>query len=353
MTTSKMKIKGYKVFNPDWTCLKFKYEVGKTYKHKGEIKPCSKGFHFCEKLIDCFNYYPFNPNNKVAEIEATGDILKDGDKSVTSEITIVKELDWHTVLEMVNTGKGNRGKCNSGDYNSGYYNSGSSNSGNYNSGDYNSGYYNSGKYNSGYYNSGYYNSGYYNSGYRNSGWYNSGDYNSGWYNSGNYNSGYYNSGYYNSGNYNSGSSNSGNYNSGDYNSGDYNSGYYNSGHCNSGWYNACAWSNGLFNTKSPKISMFNKQTRMTFEEFREKHYRAYALLSTMRLTKWIPENNMTDEEKEEHPSYKTTCGYLKTYTYKEACQNMWNKWSEDERNLIMKLPNFDKEIFKEITGIEV
>ena len=248
MTTSKMKIKGYKVFNPDWTCLKFKYEVGKTYKHKGEIKPCSKGFHFCEKLIDCFNYYPFNPNNKVAEIEATGDILKDGDKSVTSEITIVKELDWHTVLEMVNTGKGNRGKCNSGDYNSGYYNS---------------------------------------------------------------------------------------------------------GHCNSGWYNACAWSNGLFNTKSPKISMFNKQTRMTFEEFREKHYRAYALLSTMRLTKWIPENNMTDEEKEEHPSYKTTCGYLKTYTYKEACQNMWNKWSEDERNLIMKLPNFDKEIFKEITGIEV
>lgn len=28
------EVKGYKVFNPDWTCNNFQYEVGKTYQHK-------------------------------------------------------------------------------------------------------------------------------------------------------------------------------------------------------------------------------------------------------------------------------------------------------------------------------
>lgn len=50
-----MSIKGYKVFNPDWTCRDFQYEVGKTYKHNGNIKMCGAGFHFCQKLSDCFN----------------------------------------------------------------------------------------------------------------------------------------------------------------------------------------------------------------------------------------------------------------------------------------------------------
>ena len=29
---NKNYIKGYKVFNPDWTCRGFQYEVGKTYE---------------------------------------------------------------------------------------------------------------------------------------------------------------------------------------------------------------------------------------------------------------------------------------------------------------------------------
>lgn len=31
-----MGVKGYKVFNPDWMCRDFKYEVGQTYTHDGE-----------------------------------------------------------------------------------------------------------------------------------------------------------------------------------------------------------------------------------------------------------------------------------------------------------------------------
>ena len=169
-------MKGYKVFNSDWTCRGYQYEIGKTYEILENPKCCKVGFHFCEKLVDCFNYYSFDPNNKVAEIEAIGEIHFDdtNSKCCTNKIVILKELKWSQVLDMCNSGKGNSGHRNSGNYNSGNYNSGNRNSGNYNSGNYNSGNRNSGYYNSGNYNSGHYNSGYYNSGY-----YNSGDYNSG------------------------------------------------------------------------------------------------------------------------------------------------------------------------------
>ena len=164
-------MKGYKVFNSDWTCRGYQYEVGKTYEMAESPKCYEMGFHFCKRLVDCFNYYNFDPNNKVAEIEAIGEIDFDdtNSKCCTNKIVILKELKWSEVLDMCNTGKGNSGKCNSGTYNSGYHNSG-----NYNTGDYNTGNCNNGDYNSGCHNSGDYNSGNYNSGDYNSGNYNSG-----------------------------------------------------------------------------------------------------------------------------------------------------------------------------------
>ena len=133
------KMKGYKVFNSDWTCRGYQYEIGKTYEIAESPKCCKVGFHFCEKLVDCFNYYSFDPNNKVAEIEAIGEIHFDdtNSKCCTNKIVILKELKWSEVLDMCNSGKGN-----SGNRNSGYYNSGNYNSGHYNSGNRNSGYYN-------------------------------------------------------------------------------------------------------------------------------------------------------------------------------------------------------------------
>ena len=129
-------MKGYKVFNSDWTCRGYQYEVGKTYEMAESPKCYEMGFHFCKRLVDCFNYYNFDPNNKVAEIEAIGEIdFNDtNSKCCTNKIVILKELTWAEVLDMCNTGKGNSGKRNSGNYNSGDYNSGHYNSGNHNSG---------------------------------------------------------------------------------------------------------------------------------------------------------------------------------------------------------------------------
>ena len=99
----------------------YQYEIGKTYEIAESPKCCKVGFHFCEKLIDCFNYYSFDPNNKVAEIEAIGEIDFDdtNSKCCTNKIVILKELKWNEVLDMCNSGKGNSGHHNSGNYNSG------------------------------------------------------------------------------------------------------------------------------------------------------------------------------------------------------------------------------------------
>ena len=62
---------------------------------------------------------------------------------------------------------------------------------------------------------------------------------------------------------------------------------------------------------------------------------------------------MTEEEKENNPTYTTTKGYLKTYTYQEAWANAWAEATEEDKQLLYALPNFNSEVFKEITGIDV
>ena len=283
-------MKGYKVFNSDWTCRGFRYKVGETYKHKGEIKICKAGFHFCKKLVDCFNYYTFNPKNKVAVVEATGGVIEEesnysNSKCVTDEIKIVKELNWHEVLDIINIGEGNTGFNNTGNYNSG----------NYNTGDHNSNDCNTGRYNSGI-------------------------------------------------------SNTGNYNSGDCNTGNYNIGYYNIGDCNLSNRNiGCFCTN---DNKHETIKLFNKESDWTLDTWRNS--RVYKIINDyFKLTLWIKEYDMTDEEKEKHTEYKATGGYLKELSYTEAWRNMWNCINDAEKEAFTSLPNFDKDIFKTITGIDI
>lgn len=97
------KIKGYKVFNPNWMCRGFQYEVGKTFEEDVVPKCCERGFHFCTELVDCFNYYSFNPLNKVAEVIALGDVASEpnNSKCSTNKIKIVSEITWEEVLRAV------------------------------------------------------------------------------------------------------------------------------------------------------------------------------------------------------------------------------------------------------------
>lgn len=61
----------------------------------------------------------------------------------------------------------------------------------------------------------------------------------------------------------------------------------------------------------------------------------------------------TEEEKEDSIIRQAIGGYLKEYSYKEACQNWWNSYSDEEKEYLAEnIPNFDRKIFKEITGID-
>ena len=306
-------MKGYKVFASDWSCLGFQYEVGKTYEMDGKIELCNRGFHFCERLIDCFSYYGFDPENKVAEIEALGDIETNGHKSCTNKIKIVREMDWHEVLDMSNIGK----EC------TGYGNTGSHNSGNWNSYGYNAGNRNTGRNNSKDGNSGSYNDGCYNSGSCNYGNSNSGDDNVGSFNSGNRNIGY---------------GNTGRLNIGDWNCGDF---------------NKTSNATGCFNTQDRQLFFFDKPTDMTFKQWRRSA--AYHLLirSVLNPTVWIPLGDMTDEEKRQHPEAYTTGGYLKIRDNNDRFIEWWSKLTDEEKGIIESIPNFDPDKFFEITGIRV
>lgn len=174
--------------------------------------------------------------------------------------------------------------------------------------------------------------------------------NAGLFNSGNHNSGNCNSGDWNSGNHNSGNRNSGYCNSGYCNSGNWNSGNCNSGNCNSGNWNSCNRSTGLFNTKERTITVFNKDSGMTFEEAMRTEWFRVLRKYVLELTEWV---EYTDAEKKESVIRQCIGGYLKKYTYKEACANWWSKYSDDEKQIIMTMPNFDVDIFEEITGIDV
>ncbi len=144
---SKTMVKGYKVFNPDWTCKGKQYTCPGTFEEDVNPSVCNVGMHFCKNAADCFRYYDFDPNNHVAEVIAHGTVAEGEDKCATNKLEIVREIPWAEVLEIVNTGKACTGRCNSGNRNSGDWNSGNCNSGDWNSGNCNSGNRNSGDWN--------------------------------------------------------------------------------------------------------------------------------------------------------------------------------------------------------------
>lgn len=51
-------MRGYKAFNKDLTCRGMQYEIGKEYKFDSEPVPCRQGYHFCETISDCYEFYP-------------------------------------------------------------------------------------------------------------------------------------------------------------------------------------------------------------------------------------------------------------------------------------------------------
>ena len=255
MEQTNQPVKGYKVFNPDWTCKGFQYEVGKIFEE--DVKPscCNIGFHFCTKASDCFNYYNFDSNNKVAEVLALGEVDSQSydTKCCTNKIQIVREISWQELLTIVNTGKSCTGLCNTGNCNTGNRNTGNRNTGNRNTGDW----------------------------------------------------------------------------------------------------NIVNASSGCFCTEDQKILIFDKPSDWTLKDWKNSNARRLLNQIPKSVVEWIYEENMTDQEKEENPTYKTTGGYLKVLDESKSAQIWWDGLEDENKNTVKLIPNFDAEKFEKCTGIKV
>lgn len=227
----------FKVFRPDWTCSPNgntkQYTCPGKFEEEGELDICGHGMHFCENAADCFNYYDFDSNNKVAEVIAYGTVLKEGDKSCTDKLEIVREIPWDEVLRIVNTGKNCTGRCNTGNRNKSSFNT------------------------------------------------------------------------------------------------------------------------GCFMTEEQKIMFFNKPSDWTYNDWLRSDARYLLNRIPKNVVEWIYSEDMTDEEKAEHPTHETTGSYLKVLDESDCGQLWWGSLSDRQKNIIKALPNFDPEIFYQCTGINV
>ncbi len=299
-----MGVHGFKVFKPDWSCRDKVYTCPGKFEEEGKLEVCGHGMHFCEKAADCFNYYGFDSNNKVAEVIAYGEVRTDGDKSCTDKLEIVREIPWQELLTIVNIGKDCTGLRNTGNRNTGDCNTGNRNTGNRNTGN------------------------------RNTGDWNTGDWNTGDWNTGNRNTG----------NRNTGNRNTGDCNTGDCNTGDWNTGDWNKSSFNTGCFNT---------TEEQKIMLFDKPSNMTYREWLEFDARRLLNQIPKNVVEWVYEEDMTDEEKTAYPTYKTTGGYLKVLDESECGQIWWDGLSQKEKDVIKSIPNFNNDIFQKCTGIRV
>lgn len=60
---------------------------------------------FIKSLTECFKYYDFDNNNRVAEVVASQNIKTEGDRSFADEIYIIREIPWDEVERIVNAEK--------------------------------------------------------------------------------------------------------------------------------------------------------------------------------------------------------------------------------------------------------
>ena len=280
-------VKGFKVFNADWTCRDKQYTCPGKFKEEGELDVCGHGMHFCKNAVDCFRYYGFDPNNHVAEVIAHGKVLEDNDKCCTNNLEIVREIPWGEVLRIVNIGKDCTGFCNTGNRNTGDWNTGDWNTGNRNTGDWNTGNRNTG-------------------------------------------------------NRNTGNRNTGNRNTGNRNTGNRNTGDWNKSSCNT----------GCFMTEEPKISLFNEPSDWSHMDWWNSEARQLLNRIPKGVVEWICSEDMTDKEKAENPTHKTTGGYLKVLNESESAQIWWDSLTGNQKDIIRNIPNYNQKIFEQITGIK-
>jgi hypothetical protein len=101
---------GFKGYDKDLKCRGFQYELGKEYEHKGPVRHCSSGFHFCENPLDIFNYYPPG-TSRYTSVKGSGKVSKDTSdtKVAVSKLKIGVEVNLKKIIIPKNVKKEPKG----------------------------------------------------------------------------------------------------------------------------------------------------------------------------------------------------------------------------------------------------
>ncbi|KXB32790.1 pentapeptide repeat-containing protein, partial [Atopobium deltae] len=103
---------------------------------------------------------------------------------------------------------------------------------------------------------------------------------------------------------------------GDFNTGDFNTGNYNVGDFNTGGFNT-----GFLCTGKQTVEIFNKPSNLTYHELYSS--KAYGVV-----------RSIFDHDENDRQGY-------------------WDSLKKDDQKQVKRLPNFDAQIFKQITGVSV
>ena len=172
---------------------------------------------------------------------------------------------------------------------------------------------------------------------------------------GNYSTGHQSTGHQSTGNYSTGYQSTGSHSTGHQSTGSHSTGHLSTGHLSTGNWSTSDLSTGHFCTKDGKgFGAFNKKLHKKYEEsvriWNEAEKPECLFFS---ITEWVALDMMSQSEKEQSPSSSITGGFLKVYDYKEAFTKSVTSASKEERDLIRALPNFNDEVFFEISGCDL
>ena len=183
---------------------------------------------------------------------------------------------------------------------------------------------------------------------------NTGNCSTGYRSTGDWSTGYWSTGNCSTGNRSTGNCSTGDWSTGNCSTGDYSTGHWSTGNCSTGDYSTGHWSTSDYSTghfstiDDTGFSAFNKPCNR--KQWAQADIPSWLYFN---LTEWVDKEDMTDLEKQDHPTYETTGGYLKKYEYQEAWKKSYDNATREEQLKIKSLPNFDAEVFYEISGIKI
>ena len=100
--------------------------------------------------------------------------------------------------------------------------------------------------------------------------------------------------------------------------------------------------------------MFNRPSNWSYIDWLNSSAAFILYRAPCSKSEWVALPDMTDVEKTKHPEAVTAGGFLRKVEVSAAEINRWWRGLPSiSKEAVLSLPNFDKAIFKETTGIDI